>query len=287
MKSRSSLIGPYLVNQQTKLIMMSKRIIGFLLLAVVVLALESCSGKKNGNDLELSKEDVVKDVIKYPIPTPDEINDALNKAKANYIIALCNPVEKVDMYITDKDKALNLGVYGANLSYSSTYGMKQETLKYLQVSKKLVDELQISTEFNKEFAERVQQNIDNKDSLTNIISNSYFDTYAFLQNNGKDYLSILVMTGSWVEGVYTTVEIAKSTPKNELFLKVIANQKRTLAKLLELMEDNKESSNVESAIELLYPIKKAFEPVVDENLTPQQFEDISKAVLSVRKKIVM
>lgn len=256
-------------------------------LAVAVL-LAACSGKSNkdNNDLSLDKEEVVREVIKYPIPTPEEIQKALNNAGANYIYSLCNPIEKVDQYITDKDKALNLGVYGANLSYSSTYRMKQETLNYLKVCKKLVDELQISTEFNASFAERVGQNIDNPDSLNKIISNSFIDTYTFLQNNGKDYLSILVMAGSWVEGLYITVEITKSTPKNALFMKVVANQKQTLGKVLELLEQNKESKNVEETLKLLLPLKMAFEPVVGEKLTQKQFETIYSATLYAREAIV-
>lgn len=257
------------------------------ILVVAVLAVSCSQSKKENNDLTLNKEQVVREVMKYPIPTPDKITKALNDAKATYIFSLCNPVEKVDKYITDKDKALNLGVYGANMSYSSTYGMKQETLNYLKVCKKLIDELQISTEFNASFAERVEQNVDNKDSLTRIISDSYLDTYAFLQNNGKDYLSILVMTGSWVEGLYTTIEIAKSTPKNDVFLRVVANQKQTLDKVLELLEQNKESKNVEETLRMLLPIKKAYEPVVGENITKEQFEKIALTVLYVRQAIVM
>lgn len=260
--------------------------ITILAIAVLTASCGSNSGNQN-NDLSLNKEQVVREVIKYPIPTPDKISKALNDAKATYIFSLCNSPEKVDKYITDKDKALNLGVYGANMSYSSTYGMKQETLNYLKVCKKLIDELQISTEFNASFAERVEQNIDNKDSLTTIISNSFLDTYAFLQNNGKDYLSILVMTGSWVEGLYTTIEIAKSTPKNQVFLRVVANQKQTLDKVLELLEQNKESKNVEETLRTLQPIKKAFEPVVGESMTKEQFEKIAIAVLYVRQSIVM
>jgi len=266
------------------------RSISKVVVAFAACSLVSCGGNSgNGqNDLAVqNKDQVVRDVIKYPIPTPDKIIKALNDAEAPYILSLCNPIEKIDKYITDKDKALNLGVYGANLSYSSTYGMKQETLNYLKVCKKLIDELQISTEFNSSFAERVEQNIDNRDSLTKIITNSYVDTYTFLQNNGKDYLSILVMVGSWVEGLYTTVEIAKSTPKNEVFLRVIANQKQTLGKVFELMEANRESKNVEETLKLLLPLRLAYEQVEGETLSAEQFEKIARATYYARESIVM
>jgi len=108
-----------------------------------------------------------------------------------------------------------------------------------------------------------------------------------LQNNGKDYLSILVMVGSWVEGLYTTVEIAKSTPKNEVFLRVIANQKQTLGKVFELMEANRESKNVEETLKLLLPLRLAYEQVEGETLSAEQFEKIARATYYARESIVM
>jgi hypothetical protein len=75
---------------------------------------------------------------------------------------------------------LNLGVYGADLSYAGTYEMNQEIMKYLQVSKQLIEELNISTSFNRGFVERVERNLEDKDSLINIVSESFNDTYVFL-----------------------------------------------------------------------------------------------------------
>jgi len=210
----------------------------------------------------------------------------LNKAGASYIISLNNPVENVDKYFTEKSKALNLGVYGANLSYASTYQMKQETMNYLNVTKKLIDDLQISTAFNAQFAQRVEQNIDHKDSLIHIISNSFYDTYEFLNNHGKDNLSLLVMAGSWIEGLYITCQIAIISKDNSDFLKIIADQYEPLGTLSGLMEEAASDVAVADILEMLKPIAKIYDGLTGETLTKDQFETVNAEITKIRDTII-
>ncbi len=261
--------------------------ISTLLLAVMFIV--SC-GNRQAKEAENSsvtpKEEAFKSVTKYPIPTSFEVIKLLNTAGATYILSMCNPIENVDKYIPAKSKALNLGIYGADLSYASTYQMKQETMNYLKVSKKLIDELQITSAFNVEFAQRVEKNIDNKDSLIRIISDSFYDTYEFLVNNGKDNTSILIMTGSWVEGLYITTQMAIISKNNEDMLKIVANQKEPLTKLLELMVPYKTDKDVAEMADALKPLADIYAMVGVEKLTTEQFEQINKAVSQVRGILV-
>ncbi len=264
--------------------------LSFLLLAAVaVMFIVSCGtkqAKEAENTSETPKEEAFKSVTKYPIPTAFEVIKLLNNAGASYILSLSNPVENVDKYIPAKSKALNLGIYGADLSYASTYQMKQETMNYLKVSKKLIDELQITSAFNVEFAMRVEKNIDNKDSLIHIISDSFYDTYEFLVNNGKDNTSLLVMTGSWIEGLYITAQMAIISKNSEDILKIVANQKEPLAKLLELMKPYTNDKDITEMTEALKPLTDIFATVGVDNLTKEQFDQINKAVTEVRSMIV-
>lgn len=264
--------------------------LSFLLLATVaVMFVVSCGSKQAkeaDNTSVTAKEEVFKSVTKYPIPTAFEVIKLINNAGATYIISLSNPVENVDKYIPAKSKALNLGIYGADLSYASTYQMKQETMNYLKVSKKLIDELQITSAFNVEFAQRIEKNIDNKDSLINIISKSFYDTYEFLVNNGKDNTSLLVMTGSWVEGLYITSQIAIISKNSEDILKIVANQKEPLTKLLELMQPYSTDKDVSEIITALKPLSDIFATVGVDKLTSEQFELINKSISEVRNKII-
>lgn len=261
-----------------------------LLLAVaVVMFVVSCGSrqaKEAENASSTTKEEAFKSVTKYPIPTSFEVIKLLNNAGATYILSISNPVENVDKYIPAKSKALNLGVYGADLSYASTYQMKQETMNYLKVSKKLIDELQITSAFNVEFAQRVEKNIDNKDSLIHIISDSFYDTYEFLVNNGKDNTSLLVMTGSWAEGLYITSQMAIISKNNADILKIVANQKEPLAKLLELMKPYSADQDITEMSNALKPLSDIYAGINGDAITPEQFEQINKEITKVREMIV-
>jgi len=261
----------------------------FLLIAILaVMFVVSCVSKqaKQAEDSSMTKkEEAFKSVTKYPIPTAFEVIKLLNKAGATYILSINNPVENVDKYIATKSKALNLGVYGADLSYASTYQMKQETMNYLKVSKKMIDDLQITSAFNIEFAQRVEKNIDNKDSLIQIISNSFYDTYEFLVNNGKDNTSLLVMTGSWIEGLYLTTQIAIVSKNSEDFLKIVANQKEPLNKLVELMKPYESDKDIAEMAQELKPLVDIYATVGADQITKEQFEQIMKLITDVRTKI--
>ena len=260
-------------------------VIGFTLLLAVV----SCGSgaKKAENDQSVNtKDQTFKSVTKYPIPTAFEVVKLLNKAGASYILSINNPVANVDKYFTEKSKALNLGIYGVNLSYASTYQMKQETMNYLNVSKKLIEDLQITSAFNQDFAEKVEANLDNKDELIQIITDSFYDTYEFLLNEGKDNVSLLVMAGSWIEGLYLTTQIAVVSENNEDFLKVIANQKEPLFKLYELMEPAANDVAIAEVMTLLQPLKDIFNGIEAESITEDQLEVIEVEVVSVRTKII-
>ena len=260
------------------------------LTVVFLIGAVSCGGGAKQAETEATdkkrKDEAFKTVTKYPIPTAFEVIKLLNKAGASYILSLNNPVENVDKYFTEKSKALNLGVYGANLSYASTYQMKQETMNYLNVSRKLIDDLQISTAFNKDFAQKVEENLDDKDALIQIITDSFYDTYEFLINEGKDNLSLLVMAGSWLEGLFITTQIAVTSPKPEDLYKIVANQKEPLHKLLELMEPQKEDPAISETIELLKPLKKAFDKVEGDKINEVEFSNIEQEVSMIRAQII-
>ena len=75
-----------------------------------------------------SREDIIQEISDYPLPSSFEVTKLLVEAGASYILNLCNPVDNVNRYISLKSKALNLGVYGADLSYAATYNQAQETM---------------------------------------------------------------------------------------------------------------------------------------------------------------
>jgi hypothetical protein len=231
------------------------------------------------------KEAVILDLTSYPLPTATEITDMLHDAGASYILSLSNPANKVGNYLSSVEKALNLGVYGTDLSYASTYMMKQETMRYLESSKKLIDDLEISTTFKKDYVERVEDNLDSRDSLINIISDSFIDTWDYLVENEQDKLALLVVIGSYIEGMYITSQIALTAADNTPFLEIIAHQKKSLNTLISITEPIKDDSDLADIHQDLTNLASVFEDVGD-TLTNEQLEEIINIIDPLRESIV-
>jgi hypothetical protein len=264
----------------------------FIIAAISIFAL-GCSNQGQNDqtnvDTTLSVTDKAEKLI-YPLPTPLEITTMLNKAGASYIIGIANRPENVDKYFRESAKALNLGIYGADLSYSATYGMSQETMNFFLCTKKLRDGLDIQSAENENLANRIETNIDNRDSIYNILTGSFTTTFGYLNNNNKGAVAVLVIAGGWIEGLYLSTELAGMIEKNGDILQGIADQKETLAKLITLMQEYKDNQDVADVLKSLSTIKAAYDELNTVNnkvkMTTDSFNKIKKEVSILRKKIV-
>ena len=228
---------------------------------------------------------MIQEISDYPLPTSFEVTKLLVEAGAAYILDLCNQVNNADKYLNLRSKALNLGVYGADLSYAATYNQTQETMQYLSASAKLIDDLQISSGFNESLVKRVDENLDNIDSLIVIISDSFYDTYKYLASNEQDDLSILVMAGSWIEALYISTQISIISASNQKIVDIITEQNTSLEKLLEVMEPIKESeiaTDIFSGLEELHELYKG----VNGKMTPGQLEELVTKIELLRSRII-
>jgi hypothetical protein len=232
-----------------------------------------------------SKDEIVKEISDYPLPTSFEVTRLLIEAGASYILDLCNQTNNVGKYISLKSKALNLGIYGADLSYAATYNQTQETMQFLEVSSTLIDELQISTAFNQTLVDRVEANIDNVDSLIIIISDSFYDSYKYLQDNKQDKISILILAGSWIEALYITTQITTITSENQKIIEIISDQESSLSKLLELMEPVKDDPIIKDIYVSMASIKVLYDNA-SEPFSKTDLDNVLKETEVLRRSII-
>ncbi len=261
----------------------------------VVFALTDCKkSTKEGEDKtsekseKISKEDVKKQVeeVVYPIPTTFDITKKLNEIGAGFIIGISNDVENVDKYVAEDKQAMNLGVYSADLSYTSAYGMKQYTKDYMNVTKTLIQELGITGAFSVDFYDKVEKNLDNKEKLVSLISDSFYDTYEYMNKKGKDELSLLVVAGSWIEAMYITTHISETTYHNKEIVKLIENQEETLNDLLEAIKPHKEHESINKIIEGLTPIKNTYKNLDKDGFNKEQVMKIQTQTAKLRNDII-
>jgi len=246
--------------------------------------------------------------IFYTIPSPLELTSIIKKAGAKYDKSVLNSTDNISSYVTQSGMALNLGVYGADLSYASIFEQTQETMHYFAAAKKLADDLGITSAFGESTLTRIQNNLDNKDSLVAIISDSYWETDAYLKENKQSSISGLVVAGGWIEGMYVSTKLDEKTENNTDVVSRIGEQKLTLDNLISMLRGY-EDPEIADLVSDLNMLKEAFEPVVITysrqpptvdaeskvttlnttstiNITDEQLAVISEKIEGIRTKIV-
>ncbi|HSH66234.1 MAG TPA: hypothetical protein VLB84_10660 [Bacteroidia bacterium] len=245
----------------------------------------------------------------YSIPSPIETISLLKAAGAKYNPDYLNPIENVSRYTTVTSKALNLGIYGSDLSFTSMFDQTQESMLYLRCANKLAAGLGINGAFNETTASRLESNVQNRDSLLAIISDSYWTTDAYLKDNGQPGVSALIVAGGWVEGLYIGTQIANTT-KNQDVISRIGEQKLSLDNLIALLEsyktDNAGIIAVLNSLNDLHAIyntlpstttetqvitdKKNNVTTLDDNssfsLSADKLKEISESVTQIRNKMI-
>jgi predicted outer membrane protein len=259
----------------------------------ISIVLISCQGNKKSGEQEqaagdtLNKEEIAQDVkeVVYPLPTPFEMTKMLNEIGAKYIGSALNPANKAEKYFTEKSKAINLGIYAADVAYCATYDKKQETQNYLKALKTLVDGLGISIDYSKMLTEEFKEKVNNKDTLTKVITNTIYDTYQFLNEKNNPDLAVMMVSGMWIELMYIATHISTDTYDNTGMVQIIAKQKDSLTKLLEILAQRNSNADIKSLESELQVLKPVYDKV-DQGLMKEDYQLILKTIEKVRNSLV-
>lgn len=240
-------------------------------LIILLFAIFSCGGESTVQDDNLTTEsnsdltneriDKAKKVF-YTIPSPYETALIFESSGVSYNIGLLNPIDNVSNYSTSVKQALNFGVYGADLSYANIFDQSQQCMFYMNCAKKLADQLGVTAAFDAETIERIERNLNNRDSLMNIINDSYFIADSHLKENQQDYLSALIIAGGWIEGLYLGSATLKKDKPSEAIMKAIADQKYAMESLIELM-DLYNNEDVNKLKTKLTTLKSSFDKITE------------------------
>jgi hypothetical protein len=196
----------------------------------------------------------------FSIPSPIETAILIKAASPNYDAGLLNDAGKVSNYATSMQRALNLGIYGADLAYATLYGQNKECLNYLKALQNLGDNLGISGAFDADFIKRFEVNSTNQDSLLVVVQDAYRMGDNFLKKNEQKNISSLILTGGWIESLYFATSI-NSSAKNQSIINRIGDQKQSLETIISLMKKFNEDGENNSIISDLEALKTSFDKI--------------------------
>ena len=249
-----------------------KKAIAILILPVLLLSsasLTGCKNKKINNEqkkVEVQAVDTIKKNIEenvYPLPTSAEVIKMLTDLEVGYIFGISNPAENSKKYFSSTARSINMGVYGADLSYATLYNIQQSVIDYMDAIRNLANELNMSKIYDASLYDKIKQNFDNKDELVKILTGAFNDTYNYLADNDQQPLALLV------------VGVAKN----------LLEQKKSFELFLEITKPYENDPIVSDFVKALDPVKKVYDGL-GTSLTEQNIKDITKAIEEVRGQII-
>jgi hypothetical protein len=272
---------------------MKKIIAGFILPMLIIgfTGLTSCKDRSSIKQKEITEKQQEKTLETkieenvYPLPTSAEVIKMLTELEVGFRIGITNPVENTKKYFSSTSRAINLGAYGADLSYVTLYNMQQQVIDYLDGIRLLANELNMGKVYDEALYGKIKENYDNRDELVKILTGAFEDTYSFLRENDQETLAILVVGGAWIEGMYLTCNVSEAAYNVAGISKVLLEQKESFDLLLEISQPYATDASVGDFLKMLDPVKKVYEGLTT-SLTEKDIKNISTAITGVREKIV-
>jgi hypothetical protein len=225
------------------------------------------------------------------MPTPFEVTQMLQNSGTAYNVSLTNPISNSDKYISEKAQALNLGVYGADLAYAVTYNQTQSAREFINASKKLSDELEITNVISKSVINRIENNSQNADSLYKIINHTYLATYNKLNELSKKTTALTIIAGAWIESLYLATQLAIVSQNNSELIQKIAEQKFNFNTLLNLLKQSDSDSYISDILGYINQLKPIFDNVKADDdgkvkMSEKDFDNLTNIVKKIRTQII-
>ncbi len=246
----------------------------------------------------------------YLIPSPEGLFGFIREGNLKYSKEVLNSTGNIDKYINTRDKELNFGIYSADLAYVASFNKYQESVDYLNTVRTLSDDIDIAAVFDENLIGRIDNIIDNQDSLLRITSDSYLSIVRYLESSNRKKSLALIVTGGWIESIFVVSNMIDNYEQSESVIQLLADQKHVIENLMSYLDQNKYDSDIQRTINDLKPLSnvyanlktKTFEkqkeqkPTSDKILTggsskivmtKEQFIKLKKEISNLRNKITM
>jgi hypothetical protein len=218
-------------------------------------------------------------LIFYNMYLPTESSRIFEKLGANYTPDILNPSDNFSHYTDDAKIALNLGVYGVDLSYCRIFNQNAAIAQYFSTVQLLYEKLGIPSSYFDDLLMGLEKYYNNKDSLAKFASDVFEHSDNYLRENKNDAFATMIITGGWVESLYLAGKIAEANPESIEIAERIAGQKYSLNSLISLLSNYQENIVITEYILMLKGLKKSFDKIdIYYNNDSFQLDTINKLI---------
>jgi hypothetical protein len=226
----------------------------------------------------------------FTLPSPYQATYSVKRSNLAFKKSILNPPDNVSNYSTNFQQSLNIGIYGTDLGYLNIYDQIPEVISYFTVIKKLSFELGIQNVLQTDIIDKIEENIDNQDSLLNYLTSTYKEFDSYLKSNNRKEIGALIVAGGWIESLYILSQGAVDS-ENRQIINRIGEQKHPLDNLIEILSpyyyNSKEYSDlIDSLVDLAYEFDGIIysytyeEPEIDINKKHTLIKSTSNVIIS-------
>ncbi len=209
---------------------------------------------------QLKVSDNVMQEMVSNISSPIEMASLIKSLGVPFSQKYLATTKNVSNYNTAYAKALNLGVFGADLGYLNMYGKTSMVLDYITAMKNLADGINVGQFFDFTTLKRLATNNQDIDSLVYISQQSFNKMDKYLQKNNRGNLSALMVAGVWVEGLYLSTQFLKERP-NARLAESIGEQKIIFNQLLLILKNYQNEKYISDLIAEMDALKVIYDGI--------------------------
>ena len=216
----------------------------FTLFIIIISSIILASGcgepaeKKEVHFHEISQDEIeeaiyneVSEDYEFIPPSALQVASIFKKAGLSYDLKLTNPRNRVDKYSTKLSQALAFGIYSSDLAYSVVHEKYDEASEFLKTLRTLGSKIGLESIFNTSgLIERFETNVAIQDSIIDILILLQENTDDYIEENGKEDLSVIYYTGAWIEGMYMGANTVMLDQEKRVG--VLISEQMTLAEIL-------------------------------------------------------
>ncbi len=196
----------------------------------------------------------------FTMPTPLQIASALKIMEVEYNgNLLTNRISTASK--TNIELSLLLGIYNTDLGYTTVYNNNQKSLDYISDIQTIMDKLSIEFYVNKNLKKKFKENINNQDSLSNLILKVYNEANQYMTSSDNEGLGLLILTGGYIEGLYLAVSSNVGNNWKEEKTNLLIQQKLFLDNFIVLLDGYTSNTRIKDIFSKFQKLKLAFDVI--------------------------
>jgi hypothetical protein len=196
----------------------------------------------------------------FSIPAPAQTAVMLKSLGTGYNKELAAATDLSSQMSSKEEKALLMGVYGADLAYSVAFQDGQTGLNLFKTIQKVAADLSLENAIDKELVDRFMGNVGNDDSLLVLSGAAYRAADRYLKQNDRNDISSLVLAGGWLETMHIALSVHTAEP-SPILAQRIAEQSSALGNLVSILESSSTNEKIAGLISGLQDLNSMFNQI--------------------------